>query len=171
MRAPLAAAAALLALAAAGAGAGPAPAAKSVPSRARAQGYAHRTYVNDSVLGRRRFSVIGRRVAVRSADGSTLTAFSGVLDSADGTGEIVLLFRGNRFLGWASAYDTVHLAVGRAASSISVHYGVFSGNDPFCCPHAIKTVHYRWNGRRILADGTPPRSFGRKGSRLHLSPA
>jgi LppP/LprE lipoprotein len=141
MRALITAAAALLLV---GAGAVPAKTAKQkqVPSRARAQSYAHRTFINDAVL-----------------------------DSADGTGQIVLLFRGNRFLGWASAYDTVHLGVGRSGSSIAVRYGVFSGNDPFCCPHAIKTVRYRWNGRRIVADGTPPRSYGRKGNRLHLSPA
>ncbi|HEY7619133.1 MAG TPA: LppP/LprE family lipoprotein [Solirubrobacteraceae bacterium] len=148
-----------------------APALATGPSRALAQRYAHRTYVNDATLGRRIFHLDTPRYAVRAPDGSTITAFGGVLNSADGTGEIVLLFRNLRFLGWASAYDAVHLGVGTSGSAIAVTYGVYSGNDPFCCPHARKTVRYRWNGKRIVASGEPPLAYGRRGNRLHLAPA
>jgi hypothetical protein len=121
-------------------------------------------------VGRRRFALQGGRVAVRAADGSTITAWNIVVaDSGDGTGEAVVLFRGRRFLGWASAYDTVHLAVGSRGRAIRVRYGVYRGNDPFCCPSRIKTVSYRWNGRRIVAGGTPPKIYGHRGDRLHLS--
>lgn len=138
------------------------------PSRNLAQRYAHRTYViqGDS---NRNFELAGPRIAVRSADGSTLTAFGIVLaDSRDGTGQAVLLFRGRRFLGWASAFDTLRLGVIRKGHSIAVNYGVYRGNDPFCCPSSIKTVRYRWNGARIVASARPPLIYGRRGSRLRL---
>jgi hypothetical protein len=139
------------------------------PPRSLAERYAHRTYVNDPILGRRTFHLDTGRLAVKASDGSTITAFGAVLGSADGTGQIVLLFRGARFLGWASAYDAVHLAVATSRRSIAVTYGVYRGNDPFCCPSSKKTVRYRWNGSRIVADGTPPLVYGHKGSRLHLA--
>jgi hypothetical protein len=141
------------------------------PSRSLAERYAHRTYINQQGLGRRVYHVEGPREAFTAADGSKITAFGGVLDSADGTGEIVLLFRNLRFLGWASAFDAVHLSVKQSGRSIAVTYGVYSGNDPFCCPHARTTVHYRWNGHRITADGQPPPAYGSHGNRLHLAPA
>jgi LppP/LprE lipoprotein len=147
------------------------PALAAGPSRSLAQRYAHRTYVVDPTLGRRTFHLDTPRFAVRATDGSTITAFGAVLDSADGTGQIVLLFRDGRFLGWASAYDTLHLAVRSSAGAIAVTYGVYRGNDPFCCPSSKKTIRYRWNGSRIVADGTPPLVFGRRGNRLHLAPA
>jgi hypothetical protein len=147
-----------------------APALATGPSRSWAERYAHRTYVNDPTLGRRTFHLDTPRLGVLAADGSIISAFGAVLDSADGTGQIVLLFRGSRFLGWASAYDTVHLAVTTRRRSIVVTYGVYRGNDPFCCPSSKKTVRYRWDGSRIVADGTAPLVYGRKGSRLHLAP-
>ncbi len=162
---------AALALALAGAALGAAsPALAAGPSRVLAQRYAHRTYINDPTLGRRIYHLDGPREAVTAADGSTITAFAAVLNSADGTGQIVLLFHRARFLGWASAFDAVHLGVSTSGRSIAVTYGVFSGNDPFCCPHARKTVRYRWNGRRIVADGEPPLVYGQRGDRLRLAP-
>lgn len=149
----------------------PAAAAQAAgPSYAAGKHYAARTYIHQ--LGRhRKFALQGGRRAVRARDGSRITAWNIVLaDSGDGTGEAVLLFRNRRFLGWASAFDTVHLSVGARGRAIRVRYGVYSGNDPFCCPHATRTISYRWNGSRIVASGTPPRSYGRRGDRLHLAP-
>jgi hypothetical protein len=139
------------------------------PSHATAQRYAHRTHIVQ--FGHhRRFALAGRRHAVHAADGSLITAFPMILaDSGDGTGQAVELFRGKRFLGWASAYDTVHLQLRTRGRAIAVRYGVFRGNDPFCCPSSIKTVHYRWNGSRIVADKSPPLIYGHHGNRLHLS--
>ena len=139
------------------------------PSHAAAERYAHRTYITQ--FGHhRRFETVGHRRAVRAAGGSLITAFGMVVaDSGDGTGQAVELFRGRHFLGWASAYDTVHLNVGTRGRAIAVRYGVFRGNDPFCCPSAVKTVHYRWNGSRIVADKKPPLIYGHRGNRLHLA--
>jgi LppP/LprE lipoprotein len=147
----------------------PAAAGAAVPSRAKARAYAHRTYIVQ--FGQhRRFALAGPRHTVRARDGSRISAWAMMLaDSGDGTGQAVELFRGRRFLGWASAYDTVHLRVARHGHAIGVRYGVYRGNDPFCCPSSTRTVHYRWNGSRIVADGRPPKIFGHRGSRLHLA--
>ena len=144
------------------------PAAARGPSRAVAQSYAHRTYIVQS--GRqRRFTLVGPRATVHARDGSTITAFGLVLaDSGDGTGQAVLLFRGTRFLGWASSRDALHLRVGRRDDAITVRYGVYRGSDPFCCPSSFRTIRYRWNGERVVASGDPPLIYGRRGDRLHL---
>jgi LppP/LprE lipoprotein len=145
-------------------------AAAAGPSHAAAERYAHRTFVVDPHLGKRRFETVGGRVTVHARDGSTITAFAMVIaDSGDGSGQAVLLFRNRHFLGWDSAYDTLHLSVAGRGTAVRVRYGVYRGNDPFCCPSAIKTVAYRWNGRRIVANAKPPLIYGRHGSRLHLA--
>lgn len=145
-------------------------AAAAGPSRKLAQRYAHRTYVIDPVLGQRRFELIGARESVRASDGSTITAFAMLLaDSGDGTGQAVLLFRGGHFLGWASTYITLRLGLSSSGSAIRVRYGVYRGDDPFCCPSSTKTVSYRWVRGRIRADKDAPLIFGRRGSRLQLS--
>jgi hypothetical protein len=141
----------------------------SEPSRSVAARYAHRTYIVQAVLGKRRFKLIGPRAVVSAADRSTITAFAIVLDSADGTGQAVLLFRNRRFLGWASAFDSLRLSLSRSAEAIVVRYGTFRGTDPFCCPSGVKVVRYRWNGRSVVADGTPPTAYGRRLERLHLA--
>jgi hypothetical protein len=141
----------------------------SGPSHASAKRYAHRTYIDQSGT-HRRFALQGGRHAITAKDGSRITAWNIVLaDSGDGSGEAVILFRGRRFLGWASAFASVHLAVHARGRAIRVVYGVYSGNDPFCCPHATKTIGYRWNGSRIVASATPPRAYGSRGPRLHLA--
>jgi hypothetical protein len=150
-------------------GASASVASAAAPTHATAARYAARTYVVDS--GRHRpFALIGSGQTVRAADGSTITGFGLVLaDSGDGTGQAVLLFRGTRFLGWASAFDALHLSVGSSGRAIVVTYGVYSGDDPFCCPSSRRAVRYRWTGSRISASATPPLIYGRRGSRLHLA--
>jgi hypothetical protein len=147
----------------------PAAAEAAGPSHAAGKRYAKRTYIVQGGA-HRRYALEGRRHAVTAADGSRITAWA-ILphDSGDGTGQAVLLFRNRHFLGWASAFASVHLAVGTSGRAIAVRYGVYSGNDPFCCPHAMRTIDYRWNGRRIVASGTPPLAYGSRGPRLHLA--
>lgn len=140
------------------------------PSHAIAAAYARRSYVDDATLGRRRFALTGPKATARGSDGSTISAYGMVLaDSGDGTGQAVLLFRGARFLGWASDRDTLHLRVTGSGRAISVRYGAYKGDDPFCCPSSTKTVHYRYRGGKIVADAAPPLVFGQRGSKLHLA--
>jgi|GEM_PF-2999631 len=142
------------------------------PSRTLAASYAARTYVQDAGLGKRHFELVGAKATARGSDGSTITAYGVVLaDSGDGTGQAVLLFRGTRFLGWAAGEDTLHLRVTGSGHAISVRYGSYRGNDPFCCPSSTKTVHYRYRGGKIVADAKPPLIYGRHGSKLHLENA
>lgn len=122
-------------------------------------------------LGTRVFEVAGPGVTVTADDGSPITAFGMVLaDSGDGTGQAVLLFRDTKFLGWASDRLALRLAVGRSGNAIAVKYGNYQGDDPFCCPSSKKTVLYRWDGNRVVPDGDPPLSYGRRGDQLHLTP-
>src|SRR5919197_430413 len=78
-----------------------APALASAPSRSLAQRYAHRTYIVQPQLGRRVYHLDTPRLSFTAADGSTISAWGAVLNSGDGTGEIVVLFRNLKFLGWA----------------------------------------------------------------------
>ena len=166
---PALATAALAAAALSAAAAAPAAHAAG-PSRAVAQSYAHRSYVVDGTLGKRRFALTGPKAIARGSDGSTITAFGMVLaDSGDGTGQAVLLFRGARFLGWASDRLQLHLRVTGSGRAINVKYGAYSGDDPFCCPSKTKVVHYRWRGGKIVADAAPPLVYGKRGGKLHLA--
>jgi LppP/LprE lipoprotein len=147
------------------------PAASAPPSRASAEQYARRTYVVQPQLGKRVFRVEGPAASVTAADGSLITGYGVVLaDSGDGTGQAVLLFRGSKFLGWASAHLAIRLSVRGSGGEIAVEYGDFQGNDPLCCPPSTKTVRYSWNGTRVVADGDPPLSYGKLGDQLHLGP-
>lgn len=147
-----------------------APSASATPSTADAEQYARRTYVVQPQLGKRVFKVNGPRTTVTASDGSAISAFSVLLaDTGDGTGQAVLLFRGTKFLGWASDRLAIRLTVGSAGNQIAVKYGDYQGNDAFCCPSSSKTVDYSWNGSRIVADGDPPLAFGKPGDRLRLS--
>jgi hypothetical protein len=122
-------------------------------------------------FGKRVFKVVGPGVTVTADDGSPITAFGTVLaDSGDGTGQAVLLFRGMSFLGWASDRLAIHLAVASSGNAIAVKYGNYQGDDPFCCPSSMKTVLYRWNGSRVVADSDPPLAYGKQGDQLHLAP-
>jgi hypothetical protein len=140
------------------------------PTTDEANRYARRTYVVQEGFGRRVFKVAGPPATTTAADGSTITGFGAVVaDSGDGTGQAVLLFRGTRFLGWASDRLAVHLAVDTDGDAVAVRYGSFQGNDPSCCPSSKVTVRYRWNGSRIVADGDPPLVYGKQGDQLHLA--
>jgi hypothetical protein len=148
----------------------PAAAIATTTSRSVAQGYAGRTYVKDPSLGRRHFKLAGGGRFATASDGSTIAAFGMVLaGSGDGSGQAVLLFRDGRFLGWASAFETLHLSVSSNGSVIKVRYGDYKGNDPFCCPSSFKTITYSWTGGKIVASGVPPLIFGKQGARLHLT--
>jgi hypothetical protein len=140
------------------------------PSTEQAQQYAQRTYVVQPSLGKRVFKVASPRLSTTASDGSLISAYDIVLaDSGDGTGQAVLLFRGQRFLGWASDRLALRLSSSTSGDAIAVNYGDFQGNDPLCCPSAHKIVRYSWGGSRVVADGDPPRSYGRQGDQLHLA--
>lgn len=148
----------------------PSHAPSDAPTPDEANRYAQRTYVVQEELGRRVFKVEGPPATATAADGSRITGFGAVLaDSGDGTGQAVLLFRGRRFLGWASDRLALHLSVKAGGEAIAVEYGDYRGDDPFCCPSSRKTVRYTWNGTRIVADGDPPLAYGRQGDRLQLA--
>ena len=144
--------------------------------RGKARQSAHRTFIYERNYGgphaagqhKRRFSLRGQdSYTVRSPDESLLTAFQATLSSADGTGDIVLLFRNLHFVGWASNRLAGNLFLGRRGTHILVRYFVYRGSDAFCCPSSKKAITYAWNGSRVVASGKPPLVFGKPGQRLH----
>ena len=140
------------------------------PSRALAEQYARRTYIEDPALGRRTFTVVGQGASVRTTDGSRISAFPIVIADSDGTGMAALLFRGTEFIGWASAFSAGGVGVSESGDAILATYSEYVEGDANCCPSGSKPVLYRYTSGRIVADGEPPLSFGQRGSRLRLAP-
>ena len=139
------------------------------PSRALAAQYARRTYIEDPALGKRTFTVIRPGVSVRATDGSRISGFPIMIADSDGTGMAVLLFRGTEFTGWASAFSAGGVSVSESGDAVLATYSVYADGDANCCPSGSKPVSYRWASGRIVADGEPPLSFGKRGSRLQLA--
>jgi hypothetical protein len=143
--------------------------------RAKARGIAERTYFYAHAFGihhrryKRRFSLRGQIPrTVKADDGSLFTAFQATIDSADGTGDIVLLFDEQTFVGWASNRVAGNLILGRRGNRILVRYFVYKGRNSICCPSGKKAITYRWTGSGVAASGKPPLIFGSVGQRLHL---
>jgi hypothetical protein len=87
--------------------------------------------------------------------------------TADGYGDLVFFFHGNRFLGWDS--DHTALSIGRLKvrrGAFRVRYANYAPRDPLCCPSQSPVeLAYRWAGGRIHASGKAPRP---RGSRVTL---
>jgi hypothetical protein len=147
--------------------------------RGLARGFAERTFVYQPNLGvhghgrhKRRFALRGQLpYTVKASDGSLVTAFQATLSSSvDGSGDIVLLFHEEQFLGWASRFMAVNLGLGRRGNAILVRYAVYRPRDAFCCPSGRRAVAYRWENSRIIRSGDAPRHvFGEHPARLHMS--
>jgi hypothetical protein len=143
--------------------------------RAKASVLAERTYINAHSYGkrhrihRRHFHLFEQpSFTVKADDGSSFTGFSATLASADGTGDIVLLFDEERFVGWASNRMAANLGVARRGSALLVRYAVYRNRDAICCPSGFRAIVYRWDGNRVVHHGVPPTSFGEPNPLLHL---
>lgn len=143
--------------------------------RQKASRYAEATYINAHSFGkhdrlhRRHFHLFGQdSYTVKADDGSLLTAFQATLASADGTGDIVLLFDEENFVGWASNRMAANSAPARRGNAILVRYAIYRHRDAICCPSGFKTITYRWDGSAIVRGGKPPRAFGEVGPPLHM---
>lgn len=141
--------------------------------RGKARSAAFRTFIYAPNYGghgrhKRRFSLRGQDAyTVKSPDGSLLTAFLATLSSVDGTGDMVLLYRDLKFIGWASNRLAGNLLLGRKGNRILIRYYAYKGRDAFCCPSSKKAITYLWNGSRVVASGKPPLIYGKPGQRLH----
>jgi hypothetical protein len=145
--------------------------------RGRARGIAERTFIYERNYGgphahgrhKRRFGLRGQLAyTVKAGDGSYVTAFQATLDSADGTGDIVLLFDDQNFVGWASDRAAGNLDLGRRGDAILVRYWIYRGRNSICCPSGKKAITYRWTGSRVVSSGDPPLVYGKPGQRLHF---
>jgi hypothetical protein len=143
--------------------------------REKASRFAERTYINAPTYGshrrthKRRFHLFEQlSYKVKATDGSLLSGFQATLASADGTGDIVLLFDEERFVGWASNRLAANLTLARRGNAILVRYAVYRHRDAICCPSGFKAITYKWNGSKIVRGGMPPPAYGEFGPRLHL---
>jgi hypothetical protein len=143
--------------------------------RPKASALAERTYISTRSYGkrhrihRRHFHLFGQpSFTVKADDGSLFTGFSATLASADGTGDIVLLFNEERFVGWASNRMAANLGLARRGNALLVRYAVYRNRDAICCPSRFRAIAYRWDGSRVVHHGTPPTSFGEPNPLLHL---
>jgi hypothetical protein len=146
--------------------------------RQKASRYAEATYINVRSFGkhhrlhRRHFHLFEQdSFTIKADDESLLTAYQATLASADGTGDIVLLFDEEAFVGWASNRLAANSAPARRGDAILVRYAIYRHRDAICCPSGFKTISYRWNGSRVLHHSEPPRAFGEVGPLLHMEGA
>lgn len=143
--------------------------------REKASRFAERTFINAPTFGghhrthKRRFHLFEQlSYRVKATDNSLLSGFQATLASADGTGDIVLLFDEERFVGWASNRMAANLTLARRGNAILVRYAIYRHRDAICCPSGFKAITYSWNGSKIVRGGKPPRAYGEFLPRLHL---
>lgn len=143
--------------------------------REKASTLAERTYINARSYGkrhrihRRHFHLFGQpSYTVKAEDGSLFTGFSATLASADGTGDIVLLFDEERFVGWASNRMAGNLGLARRGNDLLVRYAIYRSRDAICCPSGYKAIVYRWADNHVVRGGKPPRIYGEVGPPVHL---
>lgn len=121
---------------------------------------------------RTHFTRLGPRLSVPDGKGRSITAvIGGRYPTADGKGQLVFFFHGRAFLGWDTARESIAIAPIRRGRGhgIQVPYVHYAPSDALCCPsRGLRTVTYRWNGRRIVASRRPPNATG---SRVRLRAA
>jgi hypothetical protein len=111
-------------------------------------------------LPREHFAPIGRPQITTDGAGSELTAMVGRRSpTADGYGQLVFFWHGDRFLGWDTSSERTAIkdVVVHAPRAFAVTYPRYASGDPLCCPSLPPaTVVYTWTGARLEASSTPP---------------
>jgi hypothetical protein len=106
------------------------------------------------------FAPIGRPQITTDGAGSELTAMAGRRSpTADGYGQLVFFWHGDRFLGWDTSSESraIEGVVVHAPRAFAVTYPRYTSSDPLCCPSLSPvTVVYTWTGSRLQASSTPP---------------
>src|SRR6476469_4717820 len=122
-----------------------------------AQVMAHTTEVGDPG---EHFTPSGEPRIASDGAGSELTAAIGHRSrTADGYGQLVFFWHGDRFLGWDSSSESVAIirVSSRPHNAFAVTYPHYASSDPNCCPSMRPvTVLYTWTGTHLRASGTPP---------------
>jgi hypothetical protein len=92
--------------------------------------------------------------------GHTLYAWHGTCQgSADGYCQKMFFFIDATYLGTDTSADSTSITGYQPSGTgtIAVSYANYGTSDPLCCPSGQPvTINYYWNGRKLIASGTPP---------------
>lgn len=106
------------------------------------------------------FARNGSPLTISDGNGGTLTAIVGLRNiSADGHGEVVFFWHGQTFLGHDRASESMggDVLSSPSAGVFTVEYPRYRPKDAACCPSLTPAkVNYRWDGKRLKPDKTPP---------------
>ncbi|GAA1572296.1 hypothetical protein GCM10009804_30780 [Kribbella hippodromi] len=103
----------------------------------------------------------GVRATVSDGGAGKLTAVVGTRSgAADGGGQVVFFFHGNKFVGWDGDTETtgVQRLAGSGAGAFTIRYTHYAAGDPACCPSlAPVTIHWNWQDGDGFAPSGGPR--------------
>jgi hypothetical protein len=105
------------------------------------------------------FKAFLKPLTISDGQGGSLTAVVGVrYPTADAYGQLIFFWHNTRFLGWDARWESDYVAVTspRAGTFIAT-YPHYKETDPMSSPSLPNVrVVYRWNGKRLIAQGSPP---------------
>lgn len=112
------------------------------------------------------FRLAGKPLTIWDGRGTgTLTAALGArAPAADGEGQVIFFWHGNRFNSQSAGYETAQVdrLASPAAGTFIITYTRFRASDPACCPTLPRLkVTYGWSGHLLISNGVPPKGHGR----------
>lgn len=112
------------------------------------------------------FRLAGKPLTIQDGRGAgTLTAALGTrAPAADGEGQVVFFWHGNRFNSQSADYETAQVdrLASPAAGTFIITYTRFRASDPACCPTLPPLkVTYGWSGHLLISNGVPPKGHGK----------
>ncbi len=112
------------------------------------------------------FRLAGKPLTIQDGRGTgTLTAALGTrAPAADGEGQVVFFWHGNRFNSQSAGYETAQVdrLASPGAGTFVVTYSRFKKSDPACCPTLPPLkVTYGWSGHLLISNGVPPKGHGK----------
>ncbi len=112
------------------------------------------------------FRLVGKPLTIQDGRGTgTLTAVLVTrFPAADGEGQAVFFWHGNRFNSQSANYETAQVdrLASPAAGTFVITYTRFKPSDPACCSTLPPLkVSYGWSGRLLISNGVPPKSHGK----------
>lgn len=118
------------------------------------------------------FAPVGSPVTASDRNGGTLTAVIGQrTPTADGKGQLVFFWQGNRFIGWDAETEAMSITkVAGGNGYFTVTYVHYAAKDPFCCASLPPVnVTYVWQDDGFVPSGGTRPTYGSQ-VRVKLNP-
>jgi hypothetical protein len=109
------------------------------------------------------FAPVGSPVTASDRNGGTLTAVIGQrTPSADGHGQLVFFWQGNRFIGWDAEIEAMSITkVAGGNGYFTVTYEHYAPKDPACCASLPPVnVTYVWQDDGFVPSGGTRPTYG-----------